>query len=69
MVGQSLLHIGVTTGALPTTGLPLPMFSYGGNSMISSLVSSALLIRVARESSEAEVVTLRKTQSKNRRRR
>jgi cell division protein FtsW len=45
------------------------MFSYGGNSMISSLVSSALLIRVARESSEAEVVTLRKTQSKNRRRR
>ena len=69
MVGQSLLHIGVTTGALPTTGLPLPMFSYGGNSMISSLVSSALLIRVARESSEAEGVTLRKTQSKNRRRR
>ncbi|NTW20007.1 MAG: FtsW/RodA/SpoVE family cell cycle protein [Nostocales cyanobacterium W4_Combined_metabat2_030] len=69
MVGQSLLHIGVTTGALPTTGLPLPMFSYGGNSMISSLVSSALLIRVARESSEAEVVTLRKNQSKNRRRR
>ena len=69
MVGQSLFDIGVTTGALPTTGLPLPMFSYGGNSMISSLVSSALLIRVARESSEAEVVTLRKNQSKNRRRR
>ena len=66
MVGQSLLHIGVTTGALPTTGLPLPMFSYGGNSMIASLLSSALLIRVARESSEAEVVPLRKTQRENR---
>lgn len=59
MVGQSLLHIGVTTGALPTTGLPLPLFSYGGNSMIASLMSAALLIRVARESSEAEVVPLR----------
>nr|WP_174763972.1 FtsW/RodA/SpoVE family cell cycle protein [Anabaena sp. UHCC 0253] len=69
MVGQSLLHIGVTTGALPTTGLPLPMFSYGGNSMISSLISSALLIRVARESSEAEVVPLRRTQPENRKRR
>jgi cell division protein FtsW len=69
MVGQSLLHIGVTTGALPTTGLPLPMFSYGGNSMIASLVSSALLIRVAREGSEAEVVPLRKTQPENRTRR
>ena len=62
MVGQSLLHIGVATGALPTTGLPLPMFSYGGNSMIASLVGSALLIRVARESSEADVVPLLTTQ-------
>jgi cell division protein FtsW len=60
MVGQSLLHIGVATGSLPTTGLPLPLFSYGGNSMIASLIASALLIRVARESSEAEVVPLRK---------
>jgi cell division protein FtsW len=65
MVGQSFLHIGVATGALPTTGLPLPMFSYGGNSMISSLIASALLIRVARESSEAEVVPLRGLHSEN----
>ena len=69
MIGQSLLHIGVTIGALPTTGLPLPMFSYGGNSMVASLLSSALLIRVAREGSEAEVVPLRKTQPENRTRR
>ncbi len=58
IVGQSLLNIGVATGVLPTTGLPLPFFSYGGNSMIASLVSAGLLIRVARESSEAEVVSL-----------
>ncbi|NJK53149.1 MAG: FtsW/RodA/SpoVE family cell cycle protein [Leptolyngbyaceae cyanobacterium SU_3_3] len=58
MVGQSLLNIAVATGALPTTGLPFPLFSYGGSSMIASLLSAALLIRVARESSEAEVVSL-----------
>jgi cell division protein FtsW len=58
MVGQSFLNIGVATGVLPTTGLPLPLFSYGGNSMIASLIAAALLIRVARESSEAEVVSL-----------
>ncbi|MBD2139404.1 FtsW/RodA/SpoVE family cell cycle protein [Anabaena sp. FACHB-1237] len=68
MIGQSLLHIGVATGALPTTGLPLPMFSYGGNSMIASLVASALLVRVARESSEAEVLPLRTNRLENRRR-
>ncbi|WP_088241233.1 FtsW/RodA/SpoVE family cell cycle protein [Calothrix rhizosoleniae] len=65
LVGQSLIHIAVTTGALPTTGLPLPMFSYGGNSMISSLISAALLIRVARESNEAEVVPLHKDRVEN----
>ncbi|WP_066423887.1 FtsW/RodA/SpoVE family cell cycle protein [Anabaena sp. 4-3] len=69
MVGQSLLHIAVATGALPTTGLPLPMFSYGGNSMIASLIGAALLIRVARESSEAEVVPLIRPQEKNPRQR
>ncbi|GAP98408.1 FtsW/RodA/SpoVE family cell cycle protein [Leptolyngbya sp. NIES-2104] len=58
LVGQSLLNIGVATGALPTTGLPLPFFSYGVNSMVSSLVCAALLIRVARESSEARVMSI-----------
>lgn len=56
MVGQSLLNIGVATGVLPTTGLPLPLISYGGNSMLTSLFIAGLLIRVARESSEAEIV-------------
>lgn len=60
MVGQSLLNIGVATGALPTTGLPLPLVSYGGNSMISSLLVAGMLIRVARESSEAEVVFMQR---------
>lgn len=69
MVGQSLLHIAVATGALPTTGLPLPMFSYGGNSMIGSLILAGLLIRVARESSEAEVVPIRREESETKRRR
>lgn len=58
IVGQSLLNIGVATGVLPTTGLPFPFFSYGGSSMIASLVAAGLLIRVARESNEAEVVSL-----------
>ncbi len=58
LVGQSLLNIGVASGALPTTGLPLPLVSYGGNSVIASLLIAGLLIRVARESSEGQVVSL-----------
>lgn len=58
IIGQSLLNIGVAIGALPTTGLPFPLFSYGGNSMISSLLTAALIIRVARESNEVDAASL-----------
>jgi cell division protein FtsW len=59
IVVQSLFNIGVAAGTLPTTGLPLPMFSYGGSSMVASVIQSALLIRVARESAAAKVIQIR----------
>ena len=52
LVGQSIMHIAVSSGAMPTTGLPFPMISYGGNSLISSLLIAALLVRSSIESSE-----------------
>jgi len=56
LVGQASINMGVAIGVLPTTGLPFPLFSYGGSSIIASLVSAGLLVRVARESSSANVV-------------
>ncbi|NEQ44191.1 MAG: FtsW/RodA/SpoVE family cell cycle protein [Leptolyngbya sp. SIOISBB] len=58
LVGQSFLNIGVAVGTLPTTGLPLPLFSYGGSSMIASLAIAGLLTRVAREVNINNVLTL-----------
>jgi len=58
LVGQSLINIGVAAGMMPTTGLPFPLFSYGGSSMIASLITAGILIRVARESRDAEVIVL-----------
>lgn len=59
IVGQSLINIGVATGSLPTTGLPLPFFSYGINSIIASLLLAGLLVRVARESNTARIISWR----------
>ncbi|MFN5971019.1 MAG: FtsW/RodA/SpoVE family cell cycle protein [Microcystis sp.] len=65
LIGQSLLNIGVATGSLPTTGLPFPLFSYGGSSSLASLFLAALLIRVAREENDLEPVpTNRKSPQK-----
>lgn len=65
LIGQSLLNIGVATGSLPTTGLPFPLFSYGGSSSLASLFLAALLIRVAREENDPDLVpTSRKSPQK-----
>ncbi len=58
IVLQSLINVGVAVGTFPTTGVPLPMFSYGVTSMLASLIQCALLIRVARESETAPVVQI-----------
>ena len=50
LVGQSILHIAVATGSMPTTGLPLPFVSYGGNSLISSFFIAGMLLRCSLES-------------------
>ncbi|WP_415409534.1 FtsW/RodA/SpoVE family cell cycle protein [Synechococcus sp. A10-1-5-9] len=50
LVGQSIMNVAVASGAMPTTGLPLPLMSYGGNSLLSSFVIVGLLIRCSLES-------------------
>ena len=50
LVGQSIMNVAVASGAMPTTGLPLPLMSYGGNSLLSSLMIVGLLIRCSLES-------------------
>ncbi len=54
LVGQSILNIAVASGAMPTTGLPLPMISYGGNSLLSSLLTAGLLLRCSLEGAGLE---------------
>jgi cell division protein FtsW len=43
----AFVNIAVTTGVLPTTGLPLPFISYGGTSLIFLCISVGILINVA----------------------
>jgi rod shape determining protein RodA len=44
--GQALLNIGVVVGLLPTTGVPLPLMSYGGSSLLSTMICMGLVLNV-----------------------
>ena len=45
---QAMLNIAVTTHTLPSTGVPLPFVSYGGSSLLFSLIGVGLLLNVSR---------------------
>ncbi len=46
---QAAVHIGVNTGLLPTKGLTLPMMSYGGSSILSSMAAIGLVLAVDKQ--------------------
>jgi len=47
---QAAINIGVVTGCLPTKGLPLPFVSYGGTSMVVTLLMVGVLVNIALQS-------------------
>ncbi len=45
---QVICNVGVVTGVLPVTGMPLPLLSYGGSGMICTLLGLGLVLSVSR---------------------
>lgn len=48
--GQFFINIAAMTRIIPLTGVPLPLVSYGGSSMIFSLMGMGILLNVSRDS-------------------
>jgi cell division protein FtsW len=46
---QALVNACVVTGLLPTKGLTLPFVSYGGSSLVVSLVGAGILLNISRD--------------------
>lgn len=46
---QVFLNIGVVTGLLPTTGISLPFFSYGGTALVIHLAEMGIILGVSRQ--------------------
>jgi cell division protein FtsW len=47
-------NMGMVMGCLPTKGLALPFLSYGGSSLMASMIAVGLLLNIARQAALAE---------------
>jgi cell division protein FtsW len=45
---QAFINIGVVTGGLPTTGIPLPFISYGGSSLLMNMTAAGIVLNISR---------------------
>ena len=44
---QAFFNLSMAIGIIPTKGIPLPFFSYGGSSIIASLVAVGIILNVS----------------------
>ncbi|MEV0228946.1 putative lipid II flippase FtsW [Nonomuraea sp. NPDC050786] len=48
IVGQATVNMGAVLGVLPITGIPLPLVSYGGSSLLPTLAALGMLLSFAK---------------------
>mgnify|MGYP006272579173 CR=1 FL=1 len=58
IVGQALINAWVVTALVPTTGVPHPLVSYGGTSLLVSLISFGVMVSLARAEPETDAEVL-----------
>ena len=49
LILQVILNILVVTGTIPTTGITLPFLSYGGSSLLISMISVGLILNISKD--------------------
>jgi cell division protein FtsW len=49
---QALVNMGAVTSSMPITGVPLPLVSFGGTSLVMSLAAMGVLLNIAKQGEE-----------------
>jgi cell division protein FtsW len=52
VVGQAMVNLSVVLGLMPTKGIPLPFISYGGSSLLVTLLATGVLLNISQHADE-----------------
>jgi cell division protein FtsW len=61
IVIQAFFNMSVALGLLPTKGIPLPLVSFGGSSLLMSMIGMGILLNVSQYASASHVITTEMT--------
>jgi cell division protein FtsW len=61
VVVQAFINMSVVLGLLPTKGIPLPFVSFGGSSLLMSMIGMGILLNVSQYASSTHVITTEMT--------
>jgi rod shape determining protein RodA len=50
MFGQVLINIGMNIGIMPVTGIPLPLITHGGSSLLVTMIALGIVQNIAIQS-------------------
>jgi cell division protein FtsW len=65
---ETLINVGAVLGVLPVTGIPLPFISFGGSSLVITMMAAGILINIARQSEDGPALGVATTRRGVRRR-
>jgi cell division protein FtsW len=49
IAAETVINVGAVIGILPVTGIPLPFISFGGSSLVITMVATGILVNIARQ--------------------
>lgn len=58
---QALINVAVITAVMPFTGMPMPFLSYGGSSMLMTVIGVGILLNVSRDAALGQRPSRRQT--------
>ncbi len=59
LAGQAIINMGMNLGLLPITGVTLPLISYGGSSLVATLIGLGIVNNISQQKKREEVIEIK----------